>query len=849
MAVDDVGRDASLRSLWTRITEGLDEVNSSVADFEKIHGDLRKIAPLPNTNDSVEIRTPFRVPREDQDDEEDPLNNHTNRRRSVTLDIAEVEKLAESGEVRQSILRSSNRPGSSDTLTKTQRGSLEIRNVHTGKSGLLKHSDSVSEFNVNPLWDLSAPPFGSPGDECATQAYIDEFVAGRFGKYFTFADKDLRKVSVGSWLTTNRDRRKDVSVNQQEVSCACQCQAMHPFSRLRLSWDVLSVFAVCCDLIILPLVFAFDGVGDNETVVIVDWITAVFWSLDMIASCITGYHVGANVETNLRRVARNYMMTWFLLDSVIVASEWYGKVAEGVIGLSAFRASRIVRFLRILRFARLVKLVRTMNKIQDVTSSAQLVIIFSVAKMSAVLMYVVHILACGWYMTGNIDHLNGVPYALDALSGGGNEILQGWVYVADARGMDAFSLTWGYMASFRWTISQLNGRTDREDRPIIEMVYTGATATFALLFMSIFVGGLTSRMLQLQQLIDKESGYLRILKKYTESNELSWKTIYIAKKHIRDRWTWENNTNIESTLLSLLPAQTQLDLLFEVRTPVMSAHPFFKLLSSEFSPAIRETLAEAVVSESARSMETIFEKNVQSTRLVFVEDGSLLYSRNPGVKHWLTYRDIEQTTDMRMTMIRSMKSLLRGGSSSKKLDADLHTHSSKTSKLGKGRWVCEASLWSDHWYTQGVLISTFHSKLVAVDRDKFAKVMARHADAHIVCSYYARGFLQKLEEGNAREGQIPSDIFTVELRDAFGVEPAERMATVRSTQSSQPFGILRDSQSTTNSHVSHEQSVAPEHIIRSHSGSSFQLSVAVAEAGVDPDTDMHEDDRQCKFSL
>ncbi|CAK9071345.1 unnamed protein product [Durusdinium trenchii] len=97
--------------------------------------------------------------------------------------------------------------------------------------------------------------------------------------------------------------------------------------------------------------------------------------------------------------------------------------------------------------------------------------------------------------------------------------------------------------------------------------------------MSIFVSSLTSRMLQLQQLMDKESGYKRLLQRYNEMHSLSYTTVYLAKRHIQDlprpgcmlgrrtqdipllnfqdRMTLESDMDTEKELLRLLPVQTQ----------------------------------------------------------------------------------------------------------------------------------------------------------------------------------------------------------------------------------------------------------------------------------------------------
>ncbi|CAE7541678.1 Dml [Symbiodinium microadriaticum] len=203
------------------------------------------------------------------------------------------------------------------------------------------------------------------------------------------------------------------------------------------------------------------------------------------------------------------------------------------------------------------------RKLMEMTGSLRLLIIFNVLKMATLLLLAVHFFSVGWHFVG----FNTVG---------------GWV---DKEGFLEAPAMVRYVAAVRWTLAQLNGRTDRQERTFVEMLYIGFTAAhlkalgghgsglnsvseamswseseacFTLIFMSIFVSSLTSRMLQLQQLMDRESGYKRLLQRYREMHSLSFPLLYLAKRHIKDRSTLDSDLDTEAQLLRLLPVQTQL---------------------------------------------------------------------------------------------------------------------------------------------------------------------------------------------------------------------------------------------------------------------------------------------------
>jgi len=455
-----------------------------------------------------------------------------------------------------------------------------------------------------------------------------------------------------------------------------------------------------------------------------------------------------------RKVAYNYLTTWFAVDFAIVGSEWASRITEFIQGFNAFRAARAVRVLRVVRVVRLIRLarmVKTLHKLMEMTGSLRLLIIFNVLKMATLLLLAVHFFSVGWHFVGF-------------------NTAGGWV---DKEGFLEEPAMVRYVAAVRWTLAQLNGRTDRQERTFVEMLYIGFTACFTLIFMSIFVSSLTSRMLQLQQLMDRESGYKRLLQRYREMHSLSFPLLYLAKRHIKDRSTLDSDLDTEAQLLRLLPVQTQADLLMEVRMPLLSNHPLFRVLKGEYNATLRTMLTQAVKQESSRYMETVFAKGSVCHQMYFVDGPRLLYSRDTGLKSWLADRGVDFEKKTKKSPARRVQNML--GRKSQFLESQ--NEMLQNYELPKGSYLCEACIWADKWVNQGDFISTSHSKLVTIRSDAFAEAVSKHEDSKHFVSYYARHFVEELRK-SFDTGESNGDIFNIDLYHVLGVASPELLRQV-----------------------------------------------------------------------
>jgi len=539
----------------------------------------------------------------------------------------------------------------------------------------------------------------------------------------------------------------------ERTPCWRRSRMLHPQSRKRLFWDALSVAMIGFDVIMLPMIYGM-SISETVEVLAVEWVCTIFWSIDMFMTFVTGYTVGPEVVMAPRKVAYNYLTTWFAVDFAIVGSEWASRITEFIQGFNAFRAARAVRVLRVVRVVRLIRLarmVKTLHKLMEMTGSLRLLIIFNVLKMATLLLLAVHFFSVGWHFVGF-------------------NTAGGWV---DKEGFLEEPAMVRYVAAVRWTLAQLNGRTDRQERTFVEMLYIGFTACFTLIFMSIFVSSLTSRMLQLQQLMDRESGYKRLLQRYREMHSLSFPLLYLAKRHIKDRSTLDSDLDTEAQLLRLLPVQTQADLLMEVRMPLLSNHPLFRVLKGEYNATLRTMLTQAVKQESSRYMETVFAKGSVCHQMYFVDGPRLLYSRDTGLKSWLADRGVDFEKKTKKSPARRVQNML--GRKSQFLESQ--NEMLQNYELPKGSYLCEACIWADKWVNQGDFISTSHSKLVTIRSDAFAEAVSKHEDSKHFVSYYARHFVEELRK-SFDTGESNGDIFNIDLYHVLGVASPELLRQV-----------------------------------------------------------------------
>jgi hypothetical protein len=187
-----------------------------------------------------------------------------------------------------------------------------------------------------------------------------------------------------------------------------------PSSIARLTWDLCCLEALLWDLIVIPFQ-AFEP-EPNAFLIVMAWLTSLFWTFDMPMTFFSGYHCKGYIEMRFSKISKRYFRGWFSFDIIVLLTDWMtiiGSLAAGGLGGGEESGSsmageettyvRLAKSARFLRMARLLRLLKVRGKVADIMDHMQsesFKIVLGVAGMLLVILVSNHTIACGWWYVG-----------------------------------------------------------------------------------------------------------------------------------------------------------------------------------------------------------------------------------------------------------------------------------------------------------------------------------------------------------------------------------------------------------------------------------------------------------------
>mmetsp|Transcript_27724 Transcript_27724/g.52163 ORF Transcript_27724/g.52163 Transcript_27724/m.52163 type:complete len:734 (+) Transcript_27724:3-2204(+) len=459
-----------------------------------------------------------------------------------------------------------------------------------------------------------------------------------------------------------------------------------PNSVKRMIWDTLSILVLGMDVVMVPLI-AFD-ISETPALKNLSLICTYFWTFDMLASFLTGFHVEGTVEMRPRKVFQNYLRGWFPFDLVVVLLDWFLLVSAlgmaDLVGL--FRLSRILRFarvfraIRLLRLVRMVKLPALLDDMAEYMRFDSLSTAFRVMRSLITIGVANHFLACGWYAVGKAS-------------------TPSWITELDDDGRD---LAFRYVTALHWSLTQFTPASmEIHPRGFPERVYSICVLFLALVVFSSFVSSITNAMNHLRQVNAASSKQKRNLRRYIQENKLSLELgnrITAFAKQLR-MGTRARVHEKEVDVFKVLPESLRLQLHWEVYVPVLSHHSFFFHCAELFELFVLELCQSAVHEKSLMTGQELFRQNDEANEMYICISGSLGYYQGQ--------------VDIR------------------------------TSLVNQDDWCCEVSLWLV-WAYQGQLAALTHAEMVALDARFFRKIVSQSIALFDLCKSYALAFQERL---------------------------------------------------------------------------------------------------------
>mmetsp|Transcript_71258 Transcript_71258/g.196724 ORF Transcript_71258/g.196724 Transcript_71258/m.196724 type:complete len:915 (+) Transcript_71258:821-3565(+) len=568
---------------------------------------------------------------------------------------------------------------------------LSISSVHS------KASSGLNRFELLPAWSREPK--------------------NRKGKKRAAVSRSLsRGMSSESLASTSSAFSMDSSMSNTSRCARCSRKfVLDPNATVRATWDVMSIFLVVYDMVMIPLqLFELP-----ETLIsdMLSWTTRLFWTWDLVMSFCTGYvRKDGIIENRLWKIAKSYICSWFLIDILIVGIDWVEVLwADGsFLGFArAGKASRTFRIIRMVRLLRLARVRNVFNMMTDRIQSEQLIIVAGIINIMLVIMGLGHVIACVWY-----------GIAAEALAGDSDPAECGNVdssivpppsahctWVRRYGYVDA-PLELKYSTALHWSLLQFAGGTDEiVPQNTGERIYAVAVFLLAFVMAAVFVGRLTSSMTQLHMLSKKDVEKFQVLKRYLNKNEISsaltMRVMHNAQHALQETQRFMEENRVE--LLGMISEPLRVELHFELYAPVVSVHPFFRCFT-EACPQVMKKVCHAAMSQ------------------LLVSNGDVVFMLG------------EVPSPPQMFIVCSG-------------ELSYHYVTGAVAYVEAGQWISEATLWTS-WTHQGMLKAASDCRLCLLDAQKFLE-FAETFDHDFDLRSYARTFVECMNNGGIDVSDLP----------------------------------------------------------------------------------------------
>eukprot|EP00929_Paragymnodinium_shiwhaense_P095459 TRINITY_DN56607_c0_g1_i1.p1 TRINITY_DN56607_c0_g1~~TRINITY_DN56607_c0_g1_i1.p1 ORF type:complete len:923 (-),score=167.94 TRINITY_DN56607_c0_g1_i1:151-2919(-) len=516
--------------------------------------------------------------------------------------------------------------------------------------------------------------------------------------FVTQSTMELHKQDSAISKQAERLRRKqedEMAANQEFLHRLSRAIVVSPGSMRRLLWDLLSGMVLALDVIILPF-----GVFDPPKagfLTFMDWLTLVFWTCDVVASCITGVTDKGNVVMYLPRIWLQYLKTWFLLDLITVVPDWATTIMELSLGTNSTETDssgtllRSLRGARILRVLRVSKISRLLAMVKDKVESEYTFIIVNIAKLVLMLLCVNHFLASAWYAVGK-------------MSGPVN-----WIQV---HGFADAGLMYRYTTSLHWSLTQFTpGSMAVQPQNAMERLFTIVVLMMGLILFSSFTANITASMTALRNVKDDSWKKLWLLRRFMRQRSIDKELSFRVLRYV-DYATRANRDLVSESkvaVLSLLTEQLRLELRFAVHFVYIQTHPLFHYCSLTMPASLHTLTRSGLEQVNVATDDVVFQAGSDADRMFIICAGEFQY----------------------FTVGNAWDSHCRR-------------------RVVKDQWAVEQCLWLD-WAHRGQMTAESECQVIALKCDSFHEAMSKDINSRMLCCLYARDYVKWLAQKPLRE--------------------------------------------------------------------------------------------------
>ncbi|CAD7958568.1 unnamed protein product [Amoebophrya sp. A25] len=341
-----------------------------------------------------------------------------------------------------------------------------------------------------------------------------------------------------------------------------------PRYRPKQAWDMFIGVVIIISVIVVPFRIGFEvDVEPGSAGDIIDWITDIFFAIDICASFRTAFvDREGTVCSDWRKIRDNYFRGFFVID--FVSTIPFDKL------LPIGRQSKLIRVLRLIRLFKLLRLIRLTKFLDDLQEMGFSQRALNSLSLMGQLTFLAHLLACGFF------YVFVTQDTMEACEGGqrfctangvvdGKQPLVGWYPALDnlISGVDNEN----YIASLYWSFTTMTtvGYGDVVPKSTAERIYCifvmfiGGTA-FGYIIGSIAASGTDTREISMKPVYD-----------FCDRHNLSLVTRTKLRKHMTFYMEQKSNFD-EQTYLMELPVHIRIEVLLHVHRQTLKQLKLFR---------------------------------------------------------------------------------------------------------------------------------------------------------------------------------------------------------------------------------------------------------------------------------
>lgn len=482
----------------------------------------------------------------------------------------------------------------------------------------------------------------------------------------------------------SRVSRESLSSSKGHSDGRCKHLLIPPGSNFRIGWDLAGTLFLFYDIIMIPL----SAFGPKRVlfIAIMEWIALIFWSGDMLMSCITGVVVKGETSMDPRTILRVYFKSWFILDVIVVFPDWIFTLmalfgdGDGGGAAGSGKLLRALRVLRTIRLLRLAKLQRILMLLRDRIESEMTFIIVTICKLVSMLLLLNHVLAAVWWSIGSLGKDGGGPNWIDAQDFGENQLL------------------YKYLTSLHWSVCMFTpGSMDVQPRNEPERIMSIMVLVAGLVVFAAFISSLTASIAQLRALRGDKGKTMWMLRRFLRQHGihkgLAWRVLRYVENAMDDTKDKKVSMN-QVTAFSYLTDQLRTELAYEAAYICLERHPVFEQVKKHASVIMLRLVGAALSQRPFAKDDIVFNYGGIATYMYLIYSGEIGYVKT--------------------------------------LD-DSNEYASKDD------WLCEQILWVI-WHSVGSAVAVDSTSLICIKADGFIEVIKKDVNAKALLSAYAQHY-------------------------------------------------------------------------------------------------------------